>query len=136
MEKKQVKKFANIYMSIGMSIGMCFGISVGMLFGMVIFPDNMAIGMCFGLAIGMGFGIAAGSAMGATKDKRLCEKMMEITKIEAIYGSSDVMIFAADKNGLVKEFRVAEKKIKDERFAVCDRVAEETDGSLISLESK
>ena len=62
--------------------------------------------------------------------------MMIIARIENLTGSSDVMIYTMDKNGEEKEYQVSRKKIKEEKFAVNDRVAEEMDGSLVSLESK
>lgn len=124
---KQVKKYSAIYMSIGMCFGVSFGTSIGMIFG----SDNISIGMCLGLSIGMCIGLAIGSA----KDKRISENMMEISKIETM-NEADAMIYAIDKNGIEKEYRVSEKKIKEENFLVGDRVAEETDGSLISLENR
>lgn len=74
-------------------------------------------------------------AIGAAKDKRLSEKMMKISRIEAIEESSDKLIYAIDKNGSEKEYRVSEKVMKGEKYAVGDRVAEETEGSLVSLEN-
>lgn len=127
MDKKQVKKYSVIYMSIGMCFGVSFGTSMGMIFG----SDNLSIGMCLGLSIGMCIGLAVGSA----KDKRISENMMEISKIETM-NEADAMIYAIDKNGIEKEYRVSEKKMKEESFLVGDRVAEETDGSLISLENR
>ncbi len=50
--------------------------------------------------------------------------------------SSNILIFVIDKNGIEKEYGVTEKKMKEEKFHVDDRVAEETDGSLVTLESK
>lgn len=117
-----------IYMSIGMSIGM----SAGLVFGMIFNSNNMVLGLSVGLPIGM----CMGMAIGAAKDKRLSEKMMVISKIEVIDNLSNVMIYSVDKNGTVKAFRVTQKIMKGEKFAVGDRVAEETDGSLISLESR
>ncbi len=127
------KDSVNKYMTFYMSIGMCWGVSGGLLFGMLLMnSDNMFLGMCFGLPIGMGIGAAIGGA----KDKQLSEKMMTIVRIENLTDSSDVMIYTIDKNGAEKEYRVAGKKSKEEKFAVEDRVAEETDGSLVSLETK
>ena len=125
--KKKIQK----YMALYMSIGMCFGVSIGLTFGMILFPDNMALGMCFGIPIGMSIGMATGAA----KDKRLSENMMEIVRIEDVSESSDVLIYAVDKNGLEKEYRVSEKKMKAEKFSIGNRVAEETECSLVSLES-
>lgn len=126
-KKKKIEKYMTLYMS----LGMCFGVSGGLIYGMILFPDNMALGMCFGLPIGMSIGMA----IGAAKDKRLSENMMEIDRIEAVSGTSDMLIYAIDKNGVEKEYRVSEKKMKTEKFSVGDRVAEEKDGSLVSLES-
>ena len=129
MDKKDaVKKYMMLYMG----LGMCFGVSIGLVFGKILYPDNMSMGICFGLPIGMYIGMTIGTA----KDKRLTENIMKICRIEAISGSSDTMIYSLDKNGTEKEYRVTEKKMKAEKFVVNDRVAEETDGSLVSLESK
>lgn len=124
--RKQVQKYMTLYTSFGMN----FGASVGLVCGML-FPDNRALGMCFGIAIGTCIGIAVGAA----KDKRLSEKMMEIAKIEAAQESSDMFIYVVDEKGAEKEYRISEKKMKKEKFLVGNRVAEETDGSLVSLES-
>ena len=64
------------------------------------------------------------------------EQMMEITRIEDVPGTTDVMIYAVDEKGEEKEYRVTEKKLQEEKFSVGNRVAEETDGSLVSLESE
>ena len=118
-DKKKVQK----YMAIYMSIGMCFGVSGGLIFGMILYPDNRTLGMCFGIPIGMCIGMAIGSA----KDKRLSENIQE---------SSDMLVYAMDKNGVEKKYKVSEKKMKEEKFSVGNRVAEETEGSLVSLESE
>ncbi len=120
------------YRSLYMSLGMCFGASGGLIFGTILFPDNMSLGMCFGIPIGMCIGMAIGQA----KDKRLSENLMIIKKIEPVKDSTDVVIYASDKNEVEKQFRVTEEKMKEEKFVEDDRVAEETDGSLVSLESK
>ena len=127
-DKKKVQK----YMAIYMSIGMCFGVSGGLIFGMILYPDNRTLGMCFGIPIGMSIGMAIGSA----KDKRLSENMMKISRVEMIQESSDMLVYAMDKNGVEKQYKVSEKKMKEEKFSVGNRVAEETDGSLVSLESE
>lgn len=127
-DKKTIQKYMTLYMS----LGMCFGVSGGLVCGMILFPDNMILGMSFGLPIGMCIGIAIGSA----KDKRLSENMMEIVRIGAVDESFDMFIYAIDKNGEEKEYRITKEKMNEERFSVGDRVAEETDGSLVSLESK
>ena len=114
-----------------MSLGMSFGVSIGLIFGMILFPDNIALGMCFGIPIGMTYGILIGSA----KDKRLSENMMEIVRIEEVSEASELLIYAVDKNGVEKEYKVSKKKMKTEKFAIGNRVAEETEGSLVSLES-
>ena len=126
--KKKIQKYTALYMS----IGMCFGVSGGLIYGTLLFPDNMALGMCMGIPIGMCIGIAIGSA----KDKRLSEHMMEISRIEDVPESSDKLIYAMDKNGVEKEYRVTREKMKEEKFSVGNRVAEETDGTLVSLESE
>lgn len=128
MKEKKLQKYATQYMS----IGMCFGVSLGILYGRLLYPDNMALGMCFGLPIGMSLGLAIGQA----KDKRLAENMMEISRIENLSEFADVFIYATDKNGVEKEYRVSEKMMKSEKFAVGDKVAEEREGVLVSLESK
>ncbi|WP_373598723.1 hypothetical protein [Paraclostridium bifermentans] len=115
-----------------MSLGMCFGVSGGLIFGTIFFPDNMSLGMCFGIPIGMCIGMAIGQA----KDKRLSENIMIIKKIETAKDSTDVVIYVIDKNEIEKQYRVTEKKMKEEKFVEGDRVAEEIDGYLVSLESK
>lgn len=126
-DKKKVQKFMTLYMS----LGMCFGVSLGYLYGMILFPNHMTLGMCFGIPTGM----CVGMAIGAAKDKRLSENMMEISRIEAIKESSDVFIYAIDKHGLEKEYRISEKRMKDGKFLVGHRIAEEKNGILISLEN-
>jgi len=125
--EEKVQKYTLLYMS----LGMCFGVSIGLLYGMFLFPGNMALGICLGLPTGMCFGMAIGSA----KDKRLSEKMMKIVRIETISETSDVMISAVDKNGNEKDYRTSEEKLKAEKFSVGNRVAEDEDGSLVSLEN-
>lgn len=125
--KKKIQKYTTLYMS----IGMCFGVAGGLIYGQILFPDNMSLGMCMGIPIGM----CIGMAIGAAKDKRLAEQMMEISRIEDVPGSSDKLVYAIDKNGTEKEYRVPEKRFNEEKFSVGNRVAEESDGSLISLES-
>lgn len=126
--EKKVEKYTALYMS----IGMCFGVSGGLIYGNILFPDNSSLGMCLGIPIGM----CIGMAIGASKDKRLSENMMEVVRIEANTESSEILVYAKGKNGIEKEYRVSEKKRKEEKFSVGDRVAEEKDGSLVSLESK
>lgn len=126
--KEKIQKYETQYMS----IGMCFGVAIGLALGSVVFPDNMTLGMCFGLPIGMSIGLA----IGQEKDRRLAENMMEISRIEKLAGYTDVFVYAVDKNGTEKEYRVTEKVMKAEKFAVGDRVAEEKEGVLVSLESK
>ena len=129
MDKKDsVKKYTTMYMS----LGMCFGVSIGLVFGRIIYTDNMSMGLCFGIPLGMCIGMAVGSA----KDKRLSENMMKVSRIETIKDSSDIVIYAIDKNGAEKEYRVTEMKMKEEKFSVDDRIAEETDGFPVSLENK
>lgn len=126
--KKKIEKFTSLYMS----IGMCFGVTGGIIYGNVIFPDNMSLGISLGISIGMCIGLA----IGAAKDKRLAEKMMKIIKIEVVQKSTDVIVFAKDSSGEEKEYEISFKKMKEEKFEIGDRVAEEIDGSLVSLESK
>ncbi len=126
--KNKIQKYMTLYMS----IGMCFGVSGGLIYGMLLLHDNMALGMCLGISVGTGLGLAVGAA----KDKRLSENMMEIIRMEEVSGTTDKMIYALDKSGVEKEYRVTEKKMKVEKFSVGDRVAEETNGALVSLESK
>ncbi|WP_319637314.1 hypothetical protein, partial [[Clostridium] scindens] len=93
-------------------------------------PESVA--RHFGIPIGMCIGMAIGSA----KDKRLSENMMKISRVEMIQESSDMLVYAMDKNGVEKKYKVPEKKMKEEKFSVGNRVAEETGGSLVSLESE
>ncbi len=127
-DKQKVQKYMTMYMS----LGMCFGVAGGLIIGLFFFPDNMTLGTCFGMPIGMCLGMAIGSA----KDKRLSENMMEVCRIEDIKDSTNKLIYAMDKSGVEKEYKVTERQMKDEKFSVGDRVAEETDGSLVSLESR
>ena len=125
--KKKIQKYTSLYMS----IGMCFGVSLGLAFGMILFPDNMSMGMCFGMPIGMSIGMAIGSA----KDKQLSENMMTIERIEVIPDKARVFVYVTDKNGIEKEYCISEKIMKEEKFAVGNRVAENQEGSLESLET-
>lgn len=127
-KKNPIQKYMVLYMS----LGMCFGVSGGLIFGTIFLTDNMSLGMCFGIPIGMCIGMAIGQA----KDKRLSENIMIIKKIEAAKDSTDVVIYVIDKNEIEKQYRVTEKKMKEEKFVEGDRVAEEIDGYLVSLESK
>ena len=125
--EKQIKKFATTYMSLGMSCGL----SMGMLYGMLLF-DNMALGMCLGMSVGMCIGTAIGSA----KDKRLAENMMHVTRIKDDKESDGKIIYTVDKDGNEKSYKVSARIAKNAKFAVGDRVAEETNKSLVSLETK
>lgn len=126
-EKKKVTKYTALYMP----LGMCFGMSLGLCFGLCVF-DNLGIGLSLGMMIGIGAGVAIGFA----KDKEMTEKMMKISRIEDVPDSTDKMIYALDKTGEEKEYRVDEKCFASEKYVVGDRVAEETDGRLVSLETK
>ena len=126
MKEPKFQRFANEYMG----IGMCFGLAIGLAFGNVLFPDNMALGMCWGLPIGMSLGLA----FGQERDRKLWENRMEISKIERLAGYSEVFIYAIDKDGNEKEFCVSEKTMRAENFKAGDKVAEEREGVLISLE--
>jgi len=124
---KKIQKFTSVYMSLGMMLGM----SMGMLYGMLLF-DNMSLGMTTGMSMGMCLGLVIGSA----KDKRLSENLMHITRIEDYETSSDKIIYAIDKDGNEKSYKVSDRIAKNAKFAVGDRVAEETNKTLVSLESK
>ncbi len=127
-KKNKIEK----YMALYMSLGMCLGVSGGLIFGDIFFPGNMSLGICFGIPIGMCIGMAIGKA----KDKQLSENIMTIRKIETVEDSPDVVIYVIDKNEIEKQYRVTEQKMKEEKFVEGDRIAEEIDGSLVSLESK
>lgn len=124
---KKIQKFTSLYMS----LGMCFGMSMGMLYGMLLF-DDMALGMTTGMSLGMCLGLVVGSA----KDKRLSEHMMQIIRIEDDTTSSDKIICTVDQDGNEKAYKVSERIVKNAKFAAGDRVAEETNKTLISLENK
>jgi len=124
---KKIQKFTGLYMSLGMMLGM----STGMLYGMLLF-DNMALGMCLGMSMGTSLGLAIGSA----KDKRLSENMMHITRIQEDIEADSKIIYTVDKDGNEKSFNVSARIAKNAKFAVGDRVAEETNKTLVSLENK
>lgn len=125
--EKKIQKFATLYMSCGMMLG----ISTGMLYGILLF-DNMAIGMCLGMSMGTCFGLAIGSA----KDKRLSENMMHITRIQEDIEADSKIIYAVDKDGNEKSYKVSARIVQNAKFAIGDRVAEETNKTLVSLENK
>lgn len=127
-KKKKIQKYTSLYMS----LGICFGVSGGLFYGNILFPDNMSLGLPIGIAIG----ICLGLAMGAAKDKRLAEKMMEVVGIEAVQALPKFIVFAKDSGGTTKQYEISDKQMKQEKFEMGDRVAEETNGSLLSLESK
>ena len=126
-EKKNVSKYLILYMP----LGMCMGMMVGMSLGQLVF-HNLMHGLFVGISLGMGIGVA----LGAATDKRLSERMMEIVRIEDAPDSTDKLVYAVDKRGVEREYRVAERRIISEKFAVGDRVAEENAGYLVTLESK
>ena len=126
-ENKKVTKYLTLYMP----LGMCLGISVGMSLGQLVF-HNLALGLSIGISVGMGIG----TALGAAKDKQMSERMMEIVRIEDAPDSTDKLVYTVDKSGMEKEYRIAERRIISEKFAVGDRVAEEKAGYLVTLESK
>lgn len=132
MNNKDKKNTVVKYMTLYMSLGMCFGVSGGLIFGIIISPDNMTLGMSFGLPIGM----CIGMVIGQIKDKRLSENMMIIKEIKTVDDSTDLVIYVSDKNEVEKQYSVTKEKMQQEKFVEGDRVAEETDGSLVSLESK
>lgn len=127
-DTKKVQRYTSLYMS----LGMCFGLSMGLIYGQLLSPDNISLGMCMGISVGMCIGLAIGSA----KDKRLSAHMMQVSRIEEIEESADLVIYAVDENGTEKEYRVNEKAMKEQKFAPGSRVAEETDGTLVSLEEE
>ena len=127
-KEKKVQKYMTLYMS----LGMCFGVSFGLIFGMLLFPDNMALGLCFGMPIVM----CICMAMGAAKDKALVANMMKVIRIEDVPESTDKLIYATDKNGEEKEYKITEKQIEEQQFEVGDRVAVNIDGNLVSLENR
>ena len=129
---KNKKNTIEKYMALYMSLGICFGSSFGIIFGNILFPDNTSLGMSFGIPIGMCIGMAIGQA----KDKRLSENIMIIKKIEPLKDSTDIVVYVSDKNEMEKKYRVTMKKMKEEKFIEGDRVAEEKDNSLVSLENK
>ena len=126
-ENKKVTKYLTLYMP----LGMCLGMSVGMSLGQLVL-HNLALGLSIGISLGVGIG----AALGAAKDKQMSERMTEIVRIEDVPDSTDKMVYTVDKNGAEKEYRITEKRILSEKFAVGDRVAEEKDGHLMTLESK
>lgn len=127
MDKKNgLKKYMTLYMS----LGMCFGVPGTLIFGSFLNFDYTT-GICYGIPIGMCIGMIIGSA----KDKRLSKNLMTISRIETTNAPSNIKICVIDKNGTEKEYIVTDKKMKAEKFSVGDRVAEEADGSLVSLES-
>lgn len=127
IKEPKFQKYANEYMG----IGMCLGVSLGLIYGNLFFSDSIGVGMCFGISIGMSLGLA----IGQEKDRKLWESRMEISKIEHLAGFSEVFIYAIDKDGNEKEFRVSAKTMKAEKFKAGDKVAEEREGVLISLET-
>ncbi len=127
-KKKKVEKYTALYMS----LGICFGIVGGLIYGNILFPDNMSMAIPVGIPIGMCIGLA----VGASKDKRLAEKMMEIVRMEAVETTQNIIIHVIDHSGAEKEYEVSKMKMKEEKFEIGDRVAQETEGVLVSLESK
>lgn len=125
MKEPKFRRFANEYSG----IGMCIGVSLGIVFDNLFSAGNVGTRMCIGIAVGL----CLGGALGQAKDKRLLENTMKISKIENLAGFSEVFIYAIDKDGIEKQFRVSEKLMKSEKFKVGDKVAEERDGVLISL---
>lgn len=129
-EKNKIDKHMALYMS----LGMCFATLVTLILSSIFPTDNMLL--YFGLPLGLFAGMCLGMLIGQEKDKRLSKNIMIIKKIETLNDSTDTIIHVTDKNEEEKLFRVTEKKMKQERFVEGDRVAEELDGSLVSLESK
>lgn len=126
-EKKNVSKYLALYMS----LGMCIGMPIGMTLGQLLFQNLM-----LGLSMGISLGVGIGAVLGAAKDKRLSEHMMKIVRIEDVPDSTDKLVYTVDKSGEEKEYRIAERRIISEKFAVGDRVAEEKEGYLVTLEIK
>lgn len=127
MQEKKLTKYTALYMCLGISVGMCLGAAYGLLFS-----DDLSHGLSMGVLIGLCLGIA----IGAAKDKRLSENKMEICRVESAADSSDSIVYAKDKSGTEKQFRVTEKEMREQEFSVGDWVAEETKGKLISLKEK
>ncbi len=130
--KKKIQKYTQLYMSLGMCFGVCFGV----LFGVTIFAKNPPIGISTGMPIGVGLGMCISIVIGRNKDKQLSENMMEILRIEVNEVTSNSTVFVKDINNEEKRYEVSEKKMKQEKFKIGDRVAEEKEGLLVSLESK
>ncbi len=128
MKNKKIGKYTALYVS----YGMCFGVSLGLFFGSILFHDKMVLGMPIGIPIGMCIGLV----IGHVKDKSLAKKMMEVIMIENMETTGKIILFVKDKNGVDKQYEVTEKKMKEEKFEIGDCVAEETEGVLVSLESK
>ena len=127
-DKKKITKYQTMYLAIGMSLGML----LGSLYGTFLFDGKVGVGLCLGLSTGM----CLGMAIGAQKDKRLSEQMMEVKRIDETTDSADLLVYTVGKDGTEKEYRVTQERQKEEMFAVGDRVAEEKDGMLVSLETK
>lgn len=87
------------------------------------------------MSIGLSIGMCIGMAIGSAKDKRLSENIMEISRIEDVCESSDKLIYAIDKYGIEKEYRVTDKKMKKEKFSVGDEVVEDTGRVLMSVKN-
>lgn len=128
MNQKNFSKYTSLYMS----VGICFGLSFGLIFGSLLFPNHPALGMSITIPIGLSLGLV----LGAAKDKRLSENAMEVIRIEEINASQDVFVYVKDRDGLEKKYQVSLEVMKAGKFAPGDCVAEDTDGTLVSLEDK
>lgn len=132
-DKKKVQKYTVLYMVLGMYFGVLSAFA-GALFSLMLKADSF--GMTIGIPVGMMTGMSIGMAIGYAKDKRLAENMMEVTRIEAEYESSNMFVYAVDKNGVEKGYKISVKEMKKEKFSVGNRVAEDTGGLLVTLESR
>ncbi|MGL5085089.1 MAG: hypothetical protein ACRC68_05130 [Clostridium sp.] len=132
MNNKDENNIVGKYTSLYMSTGMCLGSTGGLMVGTIIFPDNMLLGLSFGSTIGMCIGII----FGYSKDKHLSENSMIIIKIETVKNKADLVIYVSDKNEIEKQYNVTAEEMEEEEFVEGGRVAEEKDGSLVSLESE
>lgn len=127
-KRNKIQKYATVYSG----MGMCFAMALVFVFGPILFSDDMLLGISLALPIGTGIGMA----FGEDKDKRLEKHMMKISRIRFVQGSSYKLIYALDKHGAEKVYKVNEKRMKQEKFSVGDRVAEGKEGILVSLERK
>lgn len=125
--RPETQKYRTIYMS----TGICCGVFCGILLEMLQNPDHPAAGICLGILAGMCLGLT----VGYFKDRKLSGQMMKVSRIEYQSAASEALVYAVDREGTEREYRISGRIMKREKFSVGDRAAEETDGSLVSLES-